>query len=343
MHREPLASRTRRRGQGRGRGRGALAVVAAVGALSTGGATTPSSELHAAGLGEAGGRQAATFTYILPGDEVFAEGVAVAGDTYYVTGFFGIIFSGDLDETEAEVLVPDAGCCASGIEVIGDRLLVAGAFAGHVSLYDRTTGALLARWSLPNPDEGTNVNDIAIAANGDAYITDSDRPVLYRIPAAEIRHPSAPTQDLPIFLNWEGTPFTQYARGFINANGIVATPDGRFLLVVNFTDGRLFRVRLSDKQVTEVKLGGYRLISGDGMVLTDDNVLYVVRPAGPLVAKLRLNAQYNRGRLLSETTDPTFHGPTTAAIAGDRLLVVNSQFSGRPSAPPWTVSSIPLP
>ena len=87
-------------------------------------------------------------------------------------------------------------------------------------------------------------------------------------------------------------------------------------------------------------MGGYRLISGDGMVLTEDNVLYVVRPAGPLVAKLRLNARYNRGRLLSETTDPSFHSPTTAAIAGDRLLVVNSQFSGGPSAPPWTVSSI---
>ena len=76
------------------------------------------------------------------------------------------------------------------------------------------------------------------------------------------------------------------------------------------------------------------------MVLTDDNVLYVVRPFGSLVAKFRLDARYDRGRLLSETTDPTFHGPTTAAIAGDRLLVVNSQFSGGPPAPPWTVSSI---
>ena len=41
-------------------------------------------------------------------------------------------------------------------------------------------------------------------------------------------------------------------------------------------------------------------------------------------------------------TDPSFEGPTTAAIAGNRLLVVNSQFSG-PGTPPFTVSSIPLP
>ena len=339
MHSEAFTSRTRRQS----RGRRTMAVIAALGALGAVSTTTSASVPDTAAPADTAARNAATFTYILPGDEVFAEGVAVAGDTYYVTGFFGIIFRGDLDEREAEVFIPDPGCCASGIEVVGDRLLVAGAWGGHVSLYDRTTGALLARWSVANPDVCTNVNDIAIAANGDAYITDSLRPALYRIPAAEIRHPSAAAQDLPIFLDWEGTPFTQYACGFLNANGIVATPDGRFLLVVNSTDGRLFRVRLSDKQVTEVSLGGYRLISGDGMVLTEDNILYVVSPATPLVAKLRLNPQYNRGRLLSETTDPSFHSPTTAAIARDRLLVVNSQFSGPPSAPPWTVSSIPLP
>ena len=62
------------------------------------------------------------------------------------------------------------------------------------------------------------------------------------------------------------------------------------MLVVHFDTGGLFRVRLSDKQVTKVDLGGYSLTGGDGMVLTDDNVLYVVRIFDSLVAKLRLNA-----------------------------------------------------
>jgi Cu-Zn family superoxide dismutase len=145
-----------------------------------------------------------------------------------------------------------------------------------------------------------------------------------------------------VFLDWTGTPFP-YTEAYINANGIVATPDGKYVLVVQYTDGTLFRVRLSDKKVTQVDLGGYRLISGDGMVLSGKSDLYVVRPFGSLVAKLRLNAGYDRARLVSETTNPDFHGPTTAAIAGDRLLVVNSQFSGPPSSPPWTVTSIALP
>jgi Cu-Zn family superoxide dismutase len=132
--------------------------------------------------------------------------------------------------------------------------------------------------------------------------------------------------------------------GFGALAGLVVTPDGRYLLAVHMTTGQLFRVRLSDKQVTPVDLGRYPLISGEGMAITEDRVLYVVRPARPVVTKLRLDSRYQRARVLSETSDPSFRGPATAAVAGDRLLVTNLQFfSGAPAGPPWTVSSIPLP
>ncbi len=317
----------------------AVAAVAAFGAAST----TTSAGVDVAASAQVAPRPSATRVYTLPGDEVFAEGVAVAGDTYYVTGFgSGKIYRGDLDEPAAvaEAFIDATGPFEGlgGIKVVGERLIVAR--SAGVSLFDRQTGALVATWSGV---AGTNINDIAIAPNGDAYITDSELPMLYRIPAAELRHPSAGGHDLPVFLEWPDPPYSDYVTGFIEANGVVATPDGKFVLVVHYSDGILFRVRVADKQVRQVDLGGYRLVSGDGMVLTNDRVLYVVRPFGSLVAKLRLDSRYDRGRLLSQTTDPTFHGPTTAAIAGDRLLVVNSQFSGPPPAPPWTVSSIPLP
>jgi sugar lactone lactonase YvrE len=320
----------------RGRVRRALAVVVAVAAL---GAVSPTTNatVSDASAGPAA-RQPATRVYTLPGDEVFAEGVAVDGDTYYVTGHVsGKIYRGDLDEPEAEQFI-DAGYGVGGIAVVGERLLVARGFAG-VELYDRTTGALVATWSVA---DGFWALRIAIAPNGDAYVTDSDRPVLYRIPASELMQPRAAEQILPVFLKWEDPPYP-FTQGVFNISGIVVTPDGKYLLVPHSIIGELFRVRLSDKQVRRVDLGGYSLFSGDGMVLTDDRVLYVVRPARAAVVKLRLDARYQRGRLLSETTDPSFHGPSTAAIAGDRLLVANSQFSGPPAAAPWTVSSIPLP
>jgi sugar lactone lactonase YvrE len=326
--------------QRRGRGRRTLLVVAAVAAVAA--STTASAGVDVAASAQVAIRPSATRVYTLPDDgEVFPEGVAVDADTYYVTGAgSGKVYRGDLDEPAAvaEEFIDTGFEGLGGIKVAGERLIVARFFG--VSLYDRPTGALLATWSGA---PGTHTNDVAIAPNGDAYITDSERPVLYRIPAAELRNPSAVDQDLPVYLEWPDPPYSNYVPEVLEANGIVATPDGKFVLVVHYSDGFLFRVRLADKQVRWVDLGRYRLISGDGMVLAKDRVLYVVRPFGSLVAKLHLDEDYRRGRLLSETTDPTFHGPTTAAIAGDRLLVVNSQFTGGAPAPPWTVSSIPLP
>ena len=311
----------------RGRGRQALAAVVTAAVFASVSTSSTIGVPAAAASTRATARQSDTIVYTVPGDDVFAEGVAVDGDTYYVTGAVNnTIYRGDLDEPAAVEFI-NAGQGVGGIKVVGESLIVAGGFDGNVLLFNRTSGELVARWSNA-AGSSTNINDLVIAPNGDAYITDSNRPVLYRIPAAELQNPSAMEQDLPIFLEWQDPPFSNYAAGILDANGIVATPDGKYVLVVHYSDGLLFRVRLSDKQVKQVDLRGYSLFSGDGMVITNDNVLYVVRSGRSLVAKLTLDAQYRRGRLLSETTDPTFHGPTTAAIAGDRLLVVNSQFSG---------------
>ncbi len=275
-------------------------------------------------------------TYVLPGDEVFPEGIVVDGDEYFATSSgAGGIYRGDLDEPEAEVFITagTVGGPAGGIKVTDSRLVVARGPAGMVDVFDRITGDLVREWSNGLGPEETNVNDVAIAPNGDAYVTDSFRPVLYRIPAADLGQPTADVEDLPVFLEWEGTPF-RYLPGGVNANGIVPTPDGEYLLVVNFATGGLFRVSLADKQVTQVDLGGYSLIGGDGMVLAEEDVLYVVRFFESLVAKLNLTDGYTRGGLVSETSDASFQGPTTAAIAGGQLLVVNSQFSG-PGTPPF--------
>lgn len=290
-------------------------------------------------------------TYELPGRDVFPEGIALLSGTFYVTSTTdGTVFRGDVDRERAEVFLPggrDGRTTAVGIKATADRLIIAGGGTGQVWVYDRTSGELVARFSngLGGTPGRTFVNDVDVAPNGDVYVTDSVRPVLYRIPAAAIaRCKPGTVQRLPVFRDFRGTAL-EYREGF-NANGIVATPDARYVLVVQSNTGSLFRVRLSDRTVTRVALDE-PLPAGDGLDLADDRTLYAVRNAAERVVEVKLSPAYRRGRTVSSTTDGSFRFPTTVAIAGDRLLLVNSQFDqrgeGGDPVEPFTVSAIPLP
>lgn len=287
-------------------------------------------------------------SYVLPGARVFPEGIDVIGGKFYVTSTSdGSILRGDLRLSRAErfIAADEGQFGAVGIRATADRLLVAGGPSGTVTVYDRSSGERVARFSNGG-GAGTFINDVAVAPNGDAYITDSVRPVVYRIPAAALRQRRAGAQDLPVFRHLRRTVFT-YVAGAFNANGIVVTADGRSLLVVNAETGRLYRIRVGSGAVSRVQVTGGALTGGDGLVLLDSNVLYVVRNALNRITEIQLSPDHAKGRVVSTTTSPSFDFPTTAAVAGDRLLVVNSQFdallAGQDPTRPFTVSSIPLP
>jgi len=290
---------------------------------------------------------ARTSPYVLPGVDVFPEGIATQGGTYYVSSTTdGTIYRGDVRERAARVFLPggtDGRTTAVGVAVAGDRLVVAGGSTGLVFVYDTTTRALVARFSNGVTDGSTFLNDVAIAPNGDAYVTDSLRPVLYRIPAASLSTARAGTQPLPGFVDFTGTAL-EYQQGF-NANGIEATPDGRYLLVVQSNTGRLFRIATADRSVRRVDLGGASLSAGDGMLLTGGRTLYVVRNALAVITEVKLRPDYLSGVVRGETTDPSFRFPTTLDEARGRVLVVNSQFDKRGGNPeePFTVSSLKRP
>jgi hypothetical protein len=162
-------------------------------------------------------------------------------------------------------------------------------------------------------------------------------------------------ETLQVGYDYAGTELV-YQAGF-NVNGIVASPDGRYLLLAQSNSGTLFRVDRETGDITAVDLGGVK-VSGDGLVV-QGRTLYAVERApldppqtGPdnvdgRIVEIRLSGDWTSGTLLGYTRDETFDDPTTAAIARGRLLVVNSQFGERSAgvAPttPFTVSSIPLP
>ena len=114
-----------------------------------------------------------------------------------------------------------------------------------------------------------------------------------------------------------------------NVNGIAPRQTASPSCWRKSNTGKLYRVALPTRQVSEIDLGG-GAVAGDGLVLRG-HTLYAVERQGEegFIVTIRLSHDLARGTVVSRTTDPTFDDPTTAAIARGRLLVVNSQFGER--------------
>jgi sugar lactone lactonase YvrE len=283
--------------------------------------------------------------YVLPGEQVFPEGVAYQSDTgdFYVGSTTdGTVFRGNVEggPKEADVFLEpesDGRTTAIGMEVDEEgRLFIAGGDTGRIFVYDTDSADLVRRLDTPDT-EATFLNDVAVTSDGDAYVTDSLRPVLFRVPST-----ADGVGEAEPWLNFEGTP-AEYQEGF-NFNGIDATGDGGYLVAVQSNTGELFRIDIESKQVVEIDLGGKTLTNGDGLLL-DGHTVYVVRNEEGLIVPVKLSGEYITGKVGEPFTDPSFAFPTTIAKTDGRLLVVNSQFDKQEGEPelPFTVSSVEVP
>jgi Cu-Zn family superoxide dismutase len=215
-------------------------------------------------------------------------------------------------------------------------LYVAGGPTGQVWAYDAYSGALLAR--LSTGESGGFLNDVAIGRDGAAYVTDSFQPYLYRVARA-----ADGSWRLERWLDLSGA--VPYVAGAFNVNGIAASPDGRFLFIVNSATGGLYRIDTRTKTVVQVEVHGADLTAGDGLEARGGS-LYVVRNSAEQVVRLALTAHGRRAYAVETITDPSFRFPTTAEVLRGRLLVVNSQLdrllSGTAADLPFTVTAVRL-
>lgn len=316
----------------------ACALAAAVGSATAGGGGD-----HDRGGG--GDRGARPSTYVIPGDRVFPEGIAMAphGRAFYVGSTTdGAIFRGDVRSGEMKPFAAagaDGRTTAIGMKAAGHkRLVVAGGGTGKVFVLDRRDGSTIAVLDTAPGGAATFLNDVALAGKRTAFVTDSQRPILFRVTLG--KDDVAPT--IEPFMDFTGTAFA-YQSGF-NANGIVAAKGGRILLIVQSNTGRIFRVDTRTKQVERVDLGDAALTNDDGLVLRG-RTLFVVRNQQELLVPVKLSRDLRRGRVGDGFTSEALRFPTTAAFDGHRLLVVNSQFDRRASDDPvlpFTVSAIPV-
>lgn len=277
--------------------------------------------------------------YELPGEALYPEGVAYdpASGTFFVgSANDGTILRGDVETGEITTFLlgnQKETFRTLGLKVDGrNRLWVAGGRSGQVFVYDAQTAEQIAAIETPE-GESPFLNDLVVAPSGDVYVTDSNRPTLFKV--------SAGTEVAESWLNFTGSAFT-YGEG-TNANGIAVTPDEQYLLVIQMDTGRLYRIDIASQEVDEIDLGGETLTSGDGLVL-DGQTLYVVRQADNEVAVVELTEDFASGTVTSRIQAESLTAPATAVKIGNRLLVVNTQFNtlegDQGPVLPFTVSNI---
>lgn len=252
------------------------------------------------------------------------EGITGGGGTTFYAGSLrdGAIYRGDVRTGDGAVLVPgEPGRVAVGLQYDArtDRLWVAGGETGTVTAYDGSTGEELMAYEF---DAGF-LNDVAVNRYGVA-VTDSQQSQLVVIPFGPAGQLPATGTEVEI------TGDLVYGDGF-NANGIVALPNGRDVLVVQSLTGELFRIDALTGRSELVPVEGRDLTGGDGLEL-EGRYLFVVRGGGPAqVDVVHLDGQFASGELLGALTDPGLDVPTTGDVIAGRGYVVNARFGTTPT------------
>jgi sugar lactone lactonase YvrE len=207
---------------------------------------------------------------------------------------------------------------------------VSGAGTGKAFVYNNATKADVATYTF---DPGF-INDVVVTRNG-AYFTNSNVAALFRIPIQGGQLGSTP-QRIPL------TGAFQLQSGF-NANGIDATRNGKWLIIVQSNTGKLFRVNPSTGVTVEITLNGGSVPNGDGILLDKKNRLFVVQNQLNQIAVIDLNKDLTSGTIVSLIKDARFRIPTTIDDYKGFLYAVNAKFGSPPASTDYEVVQVAKP
>ena len=298
----------------------AVTAVTAVTAMQHGGALSPTV-------------QPKPSTYIVSRNpDTLPEGIDIAADgTMYVgSKGDGTIYRGDVHDRLLHPWLPggeDGRVTATGVYVDPwGRVMVAGAESSHLFLYDRN-GRLLDKRTTA---KSTFLNDFDFSG-GYVYVTDSSHNAIYR--ATLSRSGLGPLRQ------WMSAGDFSVAPDFVN--GLVATADGRALLVADWQVSRVYRIDLATRTADVVMVHDGTL-GGDGLLLCGHTLVAVdndVRADGSLTSfarKAHFNDDFTEAWVDDDSTRAgPARQPTTIARDGKRLIWVESQFGADDPSPPF--------
>lgn len=284
-------------------------------------------------------------SYPIPGDNFFPEGIAY--DPHEGVFYTGSTTNGDIVKVDVktgatELFSPGAKSgrnAALGMKLDHkDRLWVCGGDENKVHVLNKR-GETIKSWDLKALYNSGFINDCALDRHY-VYFTDSRVQKIYRADVS--RAEPGDVEEWFVFTDQQ----IPYVAGF-NANGIVLTPDGKYIIIIISGSGKLYRIDRSTKHVVEIMLDT-PVTAGDGLWL-DGNILYVSRNALNKIYPVTLTSNYTGGTVGMPFGENLMFN-TTLAQAGKYLLVVNGQLNRRPgpSNPPppvlpFTVSRVPIP
>ena len=258
------------------------------------------------------------------------EGFAIGkGHTAYNGSVDGSIFKMDLRSGEGDVLNPQEtpnpyDCLKLGMRVDSrtNNLFVAGCWYENLLVYDADSGEVKAEYQL-GPMFESLVNDLAITKDA-VYITDSFLPYIYRLPLAKNgglpdNADGVTTIDLPaeFIMDWEGD--------CCGGNGIVATPDGKTLIIGHSLLSALYRVNPVTGEVIEIEVSPPLTGFLDGLVM-HGRTLYIMNPAWETVQVVELDKEMLTGEFVGTITDPSMSGVASGALFGKSLYVNNAHY-----------------
>ncbi len=200
---------------------------------------------------------------------------------------------------------------------------IASADTGRAAIqaFDLATGKLIVRHDLPPSREGHTPGDLAVAPNGDVYVSDSTHPAVYRLRVGA-KGGSAPEE-------WLTDP------AFRSLQGQAITPDGRTLYLADSSHG-IAAIDLATKAVRWLEPpAGMSVLGIDGMALYRGDLVAVQNGVAPArIVRLALAGATPKGpatriaalKVLDRNV-PLADEPTLGVVDGDAFVyVANSQW-----------------
>ncbi len=191
--------------------------------------------------------------------------------------------------------------------------------------YDLETGKLLGKFLLPVDEEKHLLGDLTLDDEGNVYTTDSIAPAVYVLKTGSETFQKIRT----------GAPF-------INPQGLAMAPDGRHLLVADYSRG-LFLLDLKSSEIINLAPPPHASLLGiDGIYAVKNGIIAVQNGTTPnRIIRLTLNSNWRRVEKCDvlEANNPDFDEPTLGVVANERFYFnANSQWgavddNGRIGAP----------